>query len=145
IKLMENFNSPLLRQNLAEFWRAWHISLSGWARDYIYFPVLGKYRSTSLALIATMMMIGAWHSPAPGWLLWGLHHGVGLVLLSNYHRWAEGRPAVQALRNTAAWRFFGMLATWWYVAIGYGLTFVPYDVITSLTIYGRIVTLGLWN
>ena len=88
-------NLPLLRPNLTEFWRAWHMSLSSWARDYIYFPLLGKYRSTSLALLATMLMIGTWHSPAPGWALWGLHHGVGLVLLSIFHRWAQRRATVQ--------------------------------------------------
>jgi len=54
IKLMENFNFPLLRPTLAEFWRCWHISLSSWARDYVYFPVLMKnYFQTSSPTPAT--------------------------------------------------------------------------------------------
>src|SRR4030095_1800913 len=49
-RLMENFNYPLLRPNLAEFWRACNMSLSTFARDYVYFPLLAKYRNTVFAL-----------------------------------------------------------------------------------------------
>ena len=143
IKLMENFQAPLLRPNLAEFWRGWHISLSSWARDYIYFPLLGKYRSTTLALLATFLMIGVWHSPAPGWALWGLHHGIGLSLLAAYHRWVNDKQWATNMRLTIVWRVAATLTTWWYVAIGYALTFVAYDLQTSLRLYAKILTFGV--
>ncbi len=143
IKLMENFQAPLLRPNLAEFWRGWHISLSSWARDYIYFPILGNYRSPTLALLATFLMIGVWHSPAPGWALWGLHHGIGLSLLAAYHRWANDKQWATDIRLTIAWRVAATLATWWYVSIGYALTFVAFDLETSLRLYAKILTFGV--
>ena len=55
IELIANFNFPLLRSNLAEFWRSWHISLSNFLRDYVYFPILAKYRNTILPLLVTMI------------------------------------------------------------------------------------------
>ena len=143
IKLMENFQAPLLRPNLAEFWRGWHISLSSWARDYIYFPLLGKYRSPTLALLATFLMIGVWHSPAPGWALWGLHHGLGLSLLAAYHRWVNDKQWATNIRLTIAWRVVATVVTWWYVSMGYALTFAAFDLQTSLELYAKILTFGV--
>lgn len=142
-RLMENFNFPLLRPNLAEFWRAWHISLSSWARDYIYFPILARYRITGMALIATMLMIGIWHGPKPGWALWGLHHGLGLVLLSNFHRWVVGKSSIQWLRAKIVWKFVGIASVWWYVSLGYALTFDAGSVLSSLRLYLKIITFGV--
>ncbi len=144
IKIMENFNFPLLRSNLAEFWRNWHISLSEWARDYIYFPVLIKYRITGAALVATMVVIGLWHGLKPGWLLWGMHHGIGLTLLSYFHRWAKNQQAVQRIRNSTVWRILGLMTVWWYVSMGYALTYFPGNMLKiSLKLYIKIMTWGL--
>jgi alginate O-acetyltransferase complex protein AlgI len=142
-RLMENFNFPLLRPNLAEFWRAWHISLSSWARDYIYFPILGRFRTPSLALLATMCTIGCWHSPAPGWAFWGLHHGTGLVILSFWHRAVQRNATMAALRSTVPWRIGSTLVTWWYISIGYALTFEAHAIGTSFGLYVKLLTFGL--
>ena len=142
-RLMENFNFPLFRQNLAEFWRNWHISLSSWARDYVYFPLLIQYRLPSLALIATMLTIGVWHSAEPGWAFWGLHHGIGLVLLARYHGWATNYPKIQKMRSTLGWRIFSHVCVLWYVSMGYALTFFAEDPVTSLKLYTKILFLGL--
>ena len=144
-KLIENFNYPLLRSNLAEFWRAWHISLSTFARDYVYFPLLARYRNSTLAVIATMLAIASWHGTSPGWVLWGLHHGAGLVLLARFQRNARKLPWLELLRATVAWRVLAMLATWIFVACGYALTWHPDDIMLSLRIYGRLWSLGLWS
>ncbi len=138
IRLMENFNHPLRRSNLAEFWRAWHISLSGWARDYIYFPVLGRWRTPSLALVLTMLTIGAWHSLSPGWLLWGLHHGIGLAVLAYYHRKTRKYKAWRTVMQSRAWGYLGIVTVWLYVSIGHALTFFPEDTVFSLQLYIRV-------
>lgn len=142
-RLMENFDFPLLRANLGEFWRSWHISLSSWARDYVYFPLLGRTRAPAPALLATMLTIGMWHGAQPGWACWGLHHGVGLVVFGNYRRWAEARPAVQRLRATAPWRVLSTALVWWFVSLGYALTFDPGGLGGSLRLYVKVATLGL--
>ena len=143
VRLCENFNFPMLRSNLAEFWRSWHMSLASWARDYVYFPILGRYRLTSLALVATMVSIGAWHGLQPGWLLWGLHHGFGLSLLGKYQRWASRYQWLQNLRNTVAWRVMGMFAVWYYVSLAYALTYIPGNLTLALSVYSKILTFGM--
>lgn len=142
IELMENFNFPWLRSNLAEFWRAWHISLSSFAPDYVYFPLLVSSRNTLLALVATMLAIAAWHGTSPGWLLWGLHHGVGLALLARFQRAAPRFAALQRLRTTAGRRLVATLSTLAFVSVGYALTWHPDDAALSLRIYGKLLGLG---
>ena len=144
-KLIENFDFPLLRSNLAEFWRSWHISLSSWARDYVYLPILGRYRMTGPALLATMLTIGVWHGAQPGWALWGLHHGTGLVLYGNYQRWCESRPAMQRLRNRRTWRLVSMVFVWWFVSLGYALTFTPATFASSTHLYVKALSFGLFG
>lgn len=86
----ENFNKPYLRQNIAEFWRYWHMSLTSWLTDYIYMPIgkklmpiIGKKHPLLLATICqliTMSVSGLWHGAAWNFLFWGLFHGIGLTI-----------------------------------------------------------------
>lgn len=77
--LMQNFNQPYLAQNIKDFWRRWHISLSSWLTDYIYKP-LGGNRVKPLRhhfnLIATFLISGLWHGANWTFVIWGLYHGV---------------------------------------------------------------------
>jgi alginate O-acetyltransferase complex protein AlgI len=143
IRLMENFNFPFLRADLGEFWRTWHISLSSWARDYVFFPLLGWRRSADVAVVATMVTIGAWHGLGPGWVLWGGHHAAGLMFLPRYRRWCEGRPAMQWLRSRAGWRLAATLCVWWFVAVGFALTLDADSVSGSVRLYLKALTLGM--
>lgn len=80
--LGENFNFPYLSKTLSEFWRRWHISLSTWIRDYIYFP-LGGSRCSQLRnhvnLAVTWLLCGLWHGAAWTFVAWGALHGAGLA------------------------------------------------------------------
>lgn len=81
IKLAENFENPLMRTSVAEFWRGWHMSLSFWIRDYLFAPLAGRSRSavrSHLAVMGSMTLCGLWHGPTAVWALWGFAHGVGL-------------------------------------------------------------------
>ncbi len=84
LKLPANFNAPYAAQNLADFWRRWHITLSNWLRDYVYFSFPGL-RSTKymqyIALIVTMLVGGAWHGGTWNFIIWGALHGVGLAVV----------------------------------------------------------------
>jgi alginate O-acetyltransferase complex protein AlgI len=82
IDLPENFRRPYLSQNIAEFWRRWHITFSEWLRDYLFdfFPKRRKYPilSYSYAFLLTMMLGGLWHGISWNFFIWGALHGLGL-------------------------------------------------------------------
>lgn len=85
IRVMENFNWPYIQENIGEFWRRWHISLSAWCRDYVYFPVLGATRNPYLATLASFVTIGLWHEISFRYIIWGLYHGVGILIWRMFH------------------------------------------------------------
>ena len=82
-RFTENFNHPYISQNITEFWRRWHISLSNWLREYLYFPLggnrLGPIR-TYLNLWIVFLVSGFWHGANWTFLLWGCFHGFFLML-----------------------------------------------------------------
>lgn len=85
-RLPVNFNWPYLARNPADFWRRWHISLSNWLRDYLYFSLPGlRAKSpvyTYADLFITMLACGLWHGFRWPYALWGGYHG---VLLAGHH------------------------------------------------------------
>ena len=83
IEMMINFSQPYLATSITDFWRRWHISLSTWFRDYLYIPLGGNKRSklrTNVNLLIVMTIAGLWHGAAFGFIVWGLLHGIFLVL-----------------------------------------------------------------
>lgn len=82
IELMENFRRPYFATSVADFWRKWHISLSTWFRDYVYFPCGGSRCSalkTYRNLMITFLVSGLWHGAAYNFILWGGYHGLNQV------------------------------------------------------------------
>jgi alginate O-acetyltransferase complex protein AlgI len=82
-QFMENFNYPYFSQSIREFWRRWHISLSSWFRDYLYIPLGGNLCSKTrhhLNLLIVFFLCGLWHGASWTFVLWGLYHGVFIVL-----------------------------------------------------------------
>lgn len=80
--LMINFRRPYFQCNPVEFWKAWHISLSTWLRDYLYIPLGGNRHGTSRTyrnLFLTMVIGGFWHGAKWPMLLWGGFHGTLLI------------------------------------------------------------------
>lgn len=108
----QNFNSPYRAENISDFWRRWHMSLSFWLRDYLYIPLGGNQGSrlkTARNVLITMFLGGLWHGAAWTFVVWGLYHGVLL--------------AVYALLRARGWvprsRPLAILATFVSVAIGW--------------------------
>jgi alginate O-acetyltransferase complex protein AlgI len=91
-ELTENFDHPYLARSPADFWRRWNISLSSWFRDYVYIP-LGGSRSGGWLwarnVLVTFLLSGLWHGASWNYVLWGLYHGVLLVVT----RWAGVRDS----------------------------------------------------
>jgi len=86
-ELTQNFDHPYLAHNPADFWRRWNISLSSWFRDYVYIP-LGGSRAGEVTwarnVLVTFLLSGLWHGASWNYVLWGLYHGV-LLLLTRAH------------------------------------------------------------
>ena len=114
---LENFNYPYISTSITDFWRRWHMSLSGWFRDYLYIP-LGGSRSGNvyLNLLLVFLATGIWHGAAWGFLLWGLWHGF-FVLLERF--WVN--HGKQKVRSGIAAKVFGWLYTMLVVVIGWVL------------------------
>nr|MBP7992782.1 MBOAT family protein [Candidatus Magasanikbacteria bacterium] len=82
-KWMENFNHPYIAQNITDFWRRWHISLSRFMREYVYIPLGGNRVAVwraYLNLIIVFALSGIWHGANWTFLVWGLYHGLFIVL-----------------------------------------------------------------
>ncbi|MBN1429203.1 MAG: hypothetical protein JXB07_12580 [Anaerolineae bacterium] len=90
VSLPENFMSPYLKPSITSFWQAWHITLSSWLRDYVFFPISRYLLQTRgrrhsyvilfLAHMTTMILIGLWHGISLNFVIWGVWHGAGLFV-----------------------------------------------------------------
>ena len=126
-----NFNSPYQALSLIEYWRRWHMTLSRFLRDYLYFSLGGNRRGPArryVNLFATMVLGGLWHGASWNFALWGALHGLGLAL---NHLW----------RNTAARK--GVIlpsAACWVWTLGFvTLAWVPFRADSFAT------TVIIWN
>lgn len=114
-----NFNLPYLASSPSDFWRRWHISLSSWFRDYLYFPLGGSRRGifrTNLNLVFVMMISGLWHGAGRTFVLWGLLHGIfscaGRLLTGVARKIPCGRIAAKRILHS-----IGILATFFTVSV----------------------------
>lgn len=125
--IMENFNNPLFKKNLGEFWRSWHISLSSWCRNNVYFPVFGVTRKVWLGLFASMLVMGLWHQVDLNWTVWALYHGAGLIFVNGWMK--RKKKFRKQHKGSAFWGKKGLrhklmkpiwyVLTFYYVALGY--------------------------
>ncbi len=118
VKLPLNFNSPYKATSIIEFWRRWHMTLSRFLRDYVYYPLGGSRRGVArqyLNIMLVMLVGGLWHGASWTFVVWGGLHGIFLAI---NHAWraltARGFPALGPLPSLilttlcvlVAWVFF---------------------------------------
>ena len=119
IRIMENFNNPYLAPNISQFWCRWHISLSDWIRDYIFFPLskisTRRWWQMFFVPVIAMALCGLWHGKAWHFVFWGVWHGVGLSILQIWNQYKRKHKGL-AKATRAGW--FG------YVAIAINFAFV---------------------
>lgn len=92
----ENFNYPYISRSIREFWRRWHMTLSGWFRDYLYIPLGGNRKGmvrTCVNLFTVFALCGFWHGADWMFLLWGVYYGVFLILERVTRNLPEKLPA----------------------------------------------------
>lgn len=82
-EFVQNFNFPYKATSIKDFWSRWHISLSGWFRDYVYIPLGGNRKGTARTIFNTFVvwsLTGLWHGAAWNFIAWGMFYGVLLIL-----------------------------------------------------------------
>jgi len=135
LETMENFRQPYLALTPGEFWNRWHISLSSWLRDYVFFPLrrtLLRIRSLpeilvqSIPPLVTMFISGLWHGVGWQFIVWGLYHGVLIVL----YQWSglrmdASQMPVPRVRLFAAWlTMFVLIVFGWLIFRAPSLTWL---------------------
>lgn len=123
ITLMENFRQPFLALSIRDFWRRWHISLSTWFRDYLYFPLGGSRKGEARAVannMAVFLVSGLWHGAGWNYILWGGLHGVyqavGRVTLPARRQLGE---ALGLGEDAPLRRFFAWMCTFSLTALAF--------------------------
>jgi len=123
IKIGENFNNPYLRSNISSFWRNWHISLSDWIRDYLFFPLSSFNRSKVWNLvfvpIIAMGLCGFWHGAKWSFLVWGIWHGIGIAIYQLWQQFKRKNKKNVTFTKSKAWTYFSALLTFAFVTVGW--------------------------
>jgi D-alanyl-lipoteichoic acid acyltransferase DltB (MBOAT superfamily) len=149
IRLPENFSRPYTRTNLTAFWQSWHMTLSNWARFYVFTPLSRsllrrKPRPSPtlivlLAHVSTMAVIGLWHGITWTFLIWGLWHAAGLfahkVWTDRTRAWYRSLQARPWPRR--AWAAAGWALTFVYVMLGWVWFLMP-DVPAALRTFAAL-------
>jgi alginate O-acetyltransferase complex protein AlgI len=115
VSLPENFRQPYHAATPVDFWARWHMTLSRWIRDYLFFPINAKWKGASAplyaSLLSVMTIVGLWHGAGWNFILWGFMHGVYLVLYRAYDRVKLTRPVLGASSITSGtWRVLTLVA-----------------------------------
>ncbi len=113
-RLTKNFDMPLAARNISDFWRRWHISLSSWVRDYVYFPLGGSRHGawvTCRNLIVTMTLVGFWHGAAWRFVLFGFLHGLLISLHLGFGKYCRARPTWQRAMESVLGSILGNVVT----------------------------------
>lgn len=123
----ENFRQPYLSISPTDFWNRWHITLSTWLRDYVFFPVrrvLLRFRlhetvAMSIPPIVTMFISGAWHGANANFVVWGLYYGVLIAAYQLVGIRGDWQPA------TKVKTFFAWLLMFSFIVFGWAIFRAP--------------------
>jgi len=132
-----NFRSPYKAHSIAEYWRRWHITMSTWFRDYLYFPLGGSRHGlarTAVNILITFGLIGLWHGAAWTFVLWGLYNGALLCLYLFMVALATRRG--RSLVPSPTRHLLGVLSIFHLTMLG-GLVFRAADLETVRTMVSR--------
>jgi alginate O-acetyltransferase complex protein AlgI len=143
IRIAENFHWPILGTSIGGFWQGWHKTLSGWCRSYVYLPMIGLFRNPYVAVYASFVAIGLWHSGTLNSLFWGLYHGTGIFVQQLFRRSMRRRGI--DLSRFVAWRIFGWAATMTFVSSSFAFAVTKRDgpVLDGLRVFAKLFGVDL--
>lgn len=143
--LGRNFNLPYIARNPTEFWRRWHISLSGWFKEYVYISLGGSRGGlprTCCNILIVMLLSGVWHGAGWTFLLWGLYHAIGSVVHKLYTEWVHEKGwHMESVTGKKIGNAVSMVLTFLFVNMGWVL-FRAESLESAMTVIGRIFTLA---
>ena len=122
IRFPMNFNSPYKANSIIDFWRRWHITLSRFLRDYLYFSLGGNRRGPVrryLNLLITMLLGGLWHGANWTFIVWGALHGVYLMINHAWLAVSARSDALTTFRNSRLGAAFGLILTFLAVVVAW--------------------------
>ncbi len=111
-QLPRNFNQPYLAKSISEFWQRWHITLSRWIRDFVYIPLggnRGSWGRTQVNVLLAMTLSGFWHGASMTFVIWGVWHGVGVILQNAWQKIGFRLPGLIAQSLTFIFVCIGWL------------------------------------
>ena len=118
--LMRNFNYPYFSRSIPEFWRRWHISLTTWFRDYIYFP-LGGSRCNKWKIIRNVFIVwgisGLWHGANWTFICWGLYHAILLAIYNVFGINSKYKNVVAFERHLPNFKEFMQIVMTFFLAV----------------------------
>lgn len=138
ISILENFDWPYARRNIAEFWSHWHMSLYAWLVTYVFIPLGGSRGTTAFVcrnVMIVMLVSGIWHGAGLNFVAWGAWHG---TLLVGHRLWLVYRdrrgcvPSVSWVSSAGAWVLT-------YTMVNLGWAFFAMDLDTALFFFRRMV------
>lgn len=150
----ENFRQPYFSRSIREFWQRWHMSLSGWLRDYIYIPLGGNRKGTTrkyVNLMITFLVSGIWHGAGWNFVVWGLLHGTYQIIGALTEKTRNQIKDKLHIRNTMLERGMQMLVTFllvnfaWVLFRANGGIMEALDIIRNMFVPGGISFYWLWN
>lgn len=134
IRLPENFRQPFFQKNIRDLWTNWHMTLTSWLVDYVYWPTVRALRNLDylrtrpvllsvIGMNVTFVSCGIWHGEAPHFVLWGAYHGLGISVLNVYQRQKKRirNRHVQRWFASRYSRWLGAFATFNFFAAGLAL------------------------
>lgn len=138
-RLPVNFLAPYTSKSMIEFWRRWHMTLSAFLRDYVYIPLGGNRNRHLTNLFLTMFIAGLWHGAGWTFILWGVWHGLALVINHGWVQWRTGGDKERlAAYNAAPSSWFAQPLTLILVGFGWVLFRAP-DLRTAWLMFQSLV------
>lgn len=124
IEIRENFNRPFWAQNVAEYWRRWHMSLTTWLTDYVFMPLNLSFRNMGqwglyLATLLNLIIVGFWHGANWTYGLFGVYHGLLLVIVTANEKKRKKFEKKHNLKNNPWWKYSRQLLTFVLCTVGF--------------------------
>lgn len=143
VRLPENFDSPFLARNLSLLWQRWHMSLTGWLRDFVFLPSTRRLlrwtrrplASQMTGQMLTMVLCGVWHGLAWNFAVWGAYNGVGVAGVAAWRHLRGPAPAGRPVRDAIA-------TLWTFHYFAFGLVLFACDLPQAAVVLRRMV---LWS
>jgi alginate O-acetyltransferase complex protein AlgI len=143
VNLVQNFRAPYHSRSLREFWTRWHISLSTWFRDYVYIPLGGNRVSAArwcVNILIVFGLSGMWHGANWTFALWGIYHGVLLIVGRFSARfWSALYRALGLTRSSSVALILDVVSTFLIVSVGW-VFFRSANLTESVAVLRTIVT-----